>query len=153
MHTHLLPFCWRILFACSGSTCTSLVTKECPSPWLGREEESSLSLIWDWSQLARRGCDQQRPTGAKRQRQPVFLCNIATGVVKICSSFTVGSPWVNRYHPVLGSISKHLGHVPATAQRKPAFISPACENRSTKGFWKSIKKNNQEKQSKVQSKR
>lgn len=47
-YTHLLPFCWRILFACSGSMCTSLVTKECPSPWLkgrGIKSEFDLRLV------------------------------------------------------------------------------------------------------------
>lgn len=53
--THLLPFCWRTLFACSGSMCTSLVTKECPSPWLkGREIKSEFELRP--SQFARTGC-------------------------------------------------------------------------------------------------
>lgn len=35
---HLLLFSWRMLFACSGSMCTNLVTKECPSPWLKQTE-------------------------------------------------------------------------------------------------------------------
>lgn len=52
--THLLPFCWRTRLACSRSMCTSLVTKECPSPWL-KGGEISPTVIWEPSTLARTG--------------------------------------------------------------------------------------------------
>lgn len=42
----LLPFCWRMLFACSGSMWTNLVTNECPSP---RPEKTGNSQYFDWS--------------------------------------------------------------------------------------------------------
>lgn len=66
--THLLPFCWRTLLACSGSMCTSLVTKECPSPWLkGGEIKSEFDL------------------------RPLHLCKVAPDVVTILTLRKLGA--------------------------------------------------------------
>lgn len=46
--TSILPFCWRTVFACSGSMCTNLVTNECPSPWLKTYKQH---MAWIWGQF------------------------------------------------------------------------------------------------------
>lgn len=90
-------------------------------------KKASLGQIW---------CFKYKAEHRRRKSQNVSV--FAMDVINICFSFGVGSPRENRQDPVLRSISENLGHVPAAAQRKAAFVSAVCENRSTEGFWESM---------------